>query len=156
MLSITQQQRGTAVLDRGAADNWMEQVFIGSIGGGALPTDPDPNVTPPAASRIVRSTPRLGSLACNSALSGTAGVGPLFRCLLSVAVATSITIQFWFFDDTQSKWIPVGAAITNTPTGASSNIAFVPNLSPPIPIGSQCFSQIVANTGVEALGFSCV
>lgn len=117
-------------------------VWVGTIGGSALSTDPSPNTTPPAANRILRISPRKG-------MTVLQGSGRL-QVICGVVAASSITLQLWIFDSTQNTWIQYGAPFTITPTGAASNVAAVThgNLS-----GAQLFLQVTANTLVQAFGY---
>lgn len=124
------------------ADTFALAVWAGTIGGSALPTDPNPNTTPPSAGRILTIQPRTGSLV----ISG----GTQLRVVAGVVAASSITFQPWFFDPTPNLWIQYGAPTTLTPTGAAANaIGFnTGNMA-----GALFFLQITANTLVQALGY---
>jgi len=118
-------------------------VWVGTVGGAALGTDPSPNVTPPAAGRILVLLPKDGALQ----LMGTARLA----IVCATVAASSITLQPWFFDATQNLWIQYGPPITVTPTGAASNIGALTtfgNYS-----GAQVFVQITANTLVQAFAY---
>lgn len=116
---------------------FVDQVVVGTIGGAVLPTDPNPNTTPPSASRIIRLTPRRPALA----ISGNVKI-------TFVRGSGSITTQSWFFDNTQGVWIPLGAPITLASPGALSTTgAFM--------LGSaKCFAQITANSDVTVMLYS--
>jgi hypothetical protein len=109
---------------------YADQVTVGTIGGGALPTDPNPNTTPPPASRVLRLTPRGPSLTLQTT-----------NATLTVLSGTSVTVQVWFFDDTQARWIQLGAPFASTTV--SIIVAAV--------LGAKLFPQITANTGVEVI-----
>jgi hypothetical protein len=118
------------------------RVWVGTIGGSALGTDPNPNTTPPSAGRIITSSMRGGMLQ-------THGTGRL-TVICGTVAASSITLQPWFFDATQNLWVQYGAPATITPTGAASNATTIifGNFT-----GGQLFAQITANTLVQALGY---
>lgn len=134
------------------ADTWAEQVLVGSVGGGALPTDANPNTTPPPGNRIYRCTQHTGSLHQSTSQTGFINLHTIF----STAAATSITFQHWFFDDTQALWIPYNAPITLTPTVNANNFNYTLTGIGYVFLGSKWFTQITANTGVEVMVTSFV
>lgn len=117
-------------------------IWVGTIGGSALSTDPSPNVTPPSNGRILQYSPRKGALLVHG--------GGVLRALCGVVAASSITLQMWFFDNTQGVWIPFAAPFTITPTGAATNTSAqtITNFA-----GAKFFLQITANTLVQALAY---
>jgi hypothetical protein len=122
-------------------------VWVGTIGGSAIGTDPSPNVTPPAANRILRITPKRGAVFPMGQLNQANP--PNITILFGVVAASSITVQIWYFDDAQAVWIPWLAPIVRTPTGAATNVATA-NFSG---LGSKVFVQVTANTLVQAMGY---
>lgn len=124
------------------ADTFALAVWVGTIGGSALSTDPNPNSTPPSAGRILTIQPRTGTLV----ISGSAQL----RVVAGVVAASTITFQPWIFDITPNVWVQYGAPTTLTPTGAAANaIGFnLGNVA-----GAQMFVQITANTLVQALAY---
>ena len=116
-------------------------VWVGTIGGAALGLDPNPNVTPPAAGRILTMIPKDSALQ----LMGSARLA----ILCAPVAASSITVQPWFFDDSRAVWVQFGPPITITPTGAASNLATVAMSG----FGSKVFVQVIANTNVKAMGY---
>lgn len=140
------------VIAHDADSDWTEQVMIGTIGGGALPTDPNPNTTPPAANRIFRCANRSRALFANTTSTST-GCGA--RVATSVAGGSSMTVQLWFYDDTQARWVEYDFPRTFTPNGVNPNInlALWNNVGAHF-IGAKFFVQITANTGVEVLAAS--
>jgi hypothetical protein len=120
-------------------------IWVGTVGGSALPTDPDPNVTPPSNNRILRCTAKRGALVVHPTMT--------LRVVCPPVAASSITFLAWYYDDTQARWIPlVGTSMT--PTGGASNIqglganAFL--------VGAKVFVQITANALVQAMGYEFV
>jgi hypothetical protein len=126
-------------------------VWVGTIGGSALATDPSPNVTPPSAGRIIRVTGRRHAIFA-SQTGNTANV-PLITVVFGVVAGSSITVQNWFFDDTQALWIPFGPTSTRTPVSGSSNSISAATGTNFAVIGSKVFVQITANTFVQAMGY---
>jgi hypothetical protein len=122
-------------------------VWVGTPGGAALGTDPNPNTTPPAANRILKLTPRPG------ALGGFQGV--IHCCPVPIAAA-SITFQGWFFDDTQALWIPSAIPITLTPTPGAAGLGNLQQFNVGAQMGVRFFIQIQANTNVQAMYYASV
>jgi hypothetical protein len=124
------------------ADTFALAVWVGTIGGAALGTDPAPNTTPPSAGRILTLQPRPGTFVPMGASQ--------LKVICGVVAASTITFQMWFFDVTPNLWVQYSAPTTITPTGAVTNlIGFnVGNL-----VGAPFFVQITANTLVQALGY---
>jgi hypothetical protein len=119
------------------------RVWVGTIGGSALATDPNPNTTPPSAGRIFTASMRGGMLQ-------THGTGRL-TVVCGVVAASSITFQPWFFDTTQNLWIQFAGPVTITPVGggtANATTIIIGNFT-----GAQFFFQITANTLVQALAY---
>jgi hypothetical protein len=125
-------------------------IWVGSIGGAALPTDPDPNVTPPSAGRIVRVQAKRGGAFVLGRTNQTALVN--VTIVFGVVAASSITVQLWFFDATQAKWVPMGIPATRTPTGAATNL-FGAVTETWFPVGAQFFPQITANVNTQAMAY---
>jgi hypothetical protein len=123
-------------------DTFALAVWVGTIGGAVLPTDPNPNTTPPAGGRILTMQPRTGTLI----ISGSAQL----RVVAGVVAASSFTFQPWFFDPTPNLWVQYGAPTTLTPTGAASNaIGFnTGNMA-----GALFFIQLTAVVLVQAVGY---
>jgi hypothetical protein len=117
-------------------------IWVGTIGGSALPTDTAPNTSAPSAARVLQISPRKGAMLMH-------GSGVLRLCC-GVVGSSSITIQSWFFDNTQALWIQFGAPVVITPTGAASNTSTqtISNVA-----GAKFFLQITANTLVQAFGY---
>jgi hypothetical protein len=115
-------------------------MWVGTVGGSALPTDPDPNVTPPSNARIVRWTGRGGNMLAH-------GFGS-FKAVIPPVAASSITLRLWVYDDTIAQWIPL-ITTTTAPTGAAGGVTLAPTALP----GSKLFLQITANTNVQAISY---
>lgn len=139
MLSVRKSYRTTRSGQSGVT--FTAPIVVGSVGGSALPTDPNPNTTPPAGGRILRFNRQPWTLT-------TSGLGVVYITIVPVALA-SITIQPWFFDATQNVWIQFATATTSTPTAAGVN-----NLQS-INIfdwgGALFFPQITACTAVACI-----
>lgn len=123
-------------------------VWVGSVGGAALGADPNPNTTPPAANRILQLTPRPGALSVQ-------GMGVIQTVPVPIAGA-SITLQGWFFDNTQNAWIQFSLPITLTPTPGAAGIGNLQQSNPGGQFGLKYFVQITANTTVQALYYAVV
>jgi hypothetical protein len=138
MLSLRQQiVVGKAALPGATVQNL---VWVGTPGGAALATDPNPNSTPPASNRIVRG-------------GGLNPAGELYLqghglFLAQCIGGTSCTVQIWFFDATQAQWIqtqiPTTITIATSPQGFFNVYAL---------LGAKFFCQLTANTGVQAIGY---
>jgi hypothetical protein len=127
-------------------------VWVGTIGGAALATDPSPNVTPPAGGRIVRATPKRGGIWGLGRFSQAFVVE--FTVVFAPIAAANITVQLWFFDATQGVWVPMGAPQNRLPTGVSPNSNIVGGIVDVYaPFGSQMFVQITANANVQAMAY---
>ena len=114
-------------------------------GGSALVTENTPNITPPAANRILRN---VGKLNGTAQTNGAGSSGLRIMC----DGGTSCTETAWFYDDQLGKWLPFGATPFTLTTAAGNNTTLnIGNVS-----GSQWFVQLVANTGVTALGYGFV
>lgn len=122
------------------APGWTMTNWDGAIGGSALALDPDPNVTPPSALRVHRSTLR-GRLSGNGIAFAYIGVWALG--------GTTISVQPHLYDDVKARWLPVGAAVA-VANGARA-IIFVA-----IGLRGNWFVRITANTGVPYLGWAFV
>jgi hypothetical protein len=132
--------------DHGSDPSYSVALWVGTIGGSALPTDPDPNVTPPNPNRIFRWTSRRNTLMCM-------GAGPPNGAVSQVVVVggTNIDVQLWFYDDTQAKWVKAGGhqILTSATSNVGSGLGFVvmQNFA-----GAKTFFQVIANNGVQAFG----
>jgi hypothetical protein len=129
-----------------AAAPFAFAVWVGTIGGSALSTDPDPNVTPPSAGRILTWTPKRKA-------SMTIGQAVL-RILCGVVAASTATFQIWIFDNVKNLWVQLSGVVVITPTGAATNTNFGTNLGNRM--GMKVFVQLTANTLVQAFGYDCV
>jgi hypothetical protein len=136
----------------GALQPWAMSVWVGTIGGSAIATDPDPNTTPPSAGRIVRASPfRLALFGTQTQTTGQPG---FLTVVFGVVASSSITVQFWFFDATQNKWVPYAGPTTKTPTTNGANvITNVVGTNILAAIGCKAFVQVTANTNVQAMGY---
>lgn len=105
------------------------------ITGAANFTDPDPNVTPPNANRII-SPP------------GYILLTPATQAACAIAVATSATVRLWWYDDAHILWIPANAGQALTYTGSNTAVATVGGM-----VGSKWFAQFTANVGVTTAAF---
>jgi hypothetical protein len=119
-------------------------VWVGTIGGSALGTDPVPDTggNAPAGNRILRVTAKRD------------GVMTLGGCNLRMVTSgdgTSIVLQPWFFDNTQNAWVKHGATVTITSATANAASIIIGNMA-----GAKFFVQIVTNTGVTALAYDVV
>jgi hypothetical protein len=119
-------------------------VWVGAIGGPALPLDPNPNTTPPIAARIYRTTTKPGCIAIN-------GIGT-FHTSCGVVAASSITLQRWYFDNTQALWVPIREPITTTPTTSATQGTQLGTVFG-VFFGAKYYVQITANTLVQLLGY---
>ena len=112
------------------------------IKGSPIAIDPDPNVTPPAANRILDPPKRLLPLSV-AALRGS---------LLAASLADGVTadIRFWFKDETEAGgiWIPV---ITATLTYAAVNYVAINSFG--CTPSRKTFLQITANNGGTKIAF---
>jgi hypothetical protein len=126
-------------------------VWVGTIGGSALATDAAPNTTPPAAGRIIRITERRHAIFPSQ--TGNTGIPGIITVAFGVVAASSITVQFWFFDDTQALWLPYGAPTVRTPVSGSTNLISAVAGTNLTAIGAKVFVQITANTLVQAMGY---
>lgn len=120
-------------------------IWYGAIGGAALATDPDPNVTPPAANRIIKLSAKRGGLLMMGGSSG------LFLRVMQVGglnVGTNISCVAWLWDDTQAKWIQHGTLTNITGTNDVANLGGVAWGCMP---GARIFVQITANAGSTPL-----
>lgn len=110
-------------------------------GGAALAVDSDPNSVTPSAARIM-SGPRAGFWP-TLMNAGGAALGP-FITLLS-ADGTSVTLRWWWYDDTKATWIPGTTTVTLTTAGNNfQQLRYV--------LGAKTFVQVTANTGVTKVG----
>lgn len=116
-------------------------IVVGTPGGSALPTDANPNSTPPSAGRILRFNRQPG------VLTGS-GLGVVFITFVPIATA-AITIQPWFFDATQNVWIQFATAVSSTPTAAGVNNLLSINIFNWG--GALFFPQITANTATRCM-----
>jgi hypothetical protein len=128
---------------RDAAPTFALAVWAGTIGGAVLAVDPDPNVTPPVAGRIVRYSAARGAVITSS------NARMLYVC--GVVAASSITLRPWYYSDALGRWVPHGAPVTVTPNGAALNYQ-VGNAINRCG-GAKFFVQITANTLVQAVGY---
>jgi hypothetical protein len=114
-------------------------VWVGTVGTGTVSTDPDPNVTPPAANRILRITPKRDGVHC---------FGGTDLRMLSAGDGTSIVLQPWFYDDTQARWIRYSVAVTLTTATSNTGFSLIGAM-----LGAKFFVQCTANTGVSAFAY---
>jgi hypothetical protein len=122
-------------------DRTFALTWTGTLGGAALATDASPNVTPPAAARIFRyGAQRDGVMQFG---------GCLLRCC--IADGTTLTVQAWYYDDTQALWVKMG--ITAVLTFSAGNIANPGGFSWGNMSGAKIFFQITANTGCTVFGW---
>lgn len=121
-------------------------VWVGTIGGAALGTDPDPNVTPPSAGRVLIWSPKK-----RASMVLAQGV---LRILCGVVAASSATFQIWVYDLTKALWVPLSGVVVITPTGAVTNTNFGTTLGNRF--GMKIFVQLTANTLVQAFAYDCV
>jgi len=84
-------------------------------GGAAIAVDDDPNVTPPAADRIVRMPAHM--FACD--LHDGAGAARPPRVVCCTADGTSAAVRVWWYDDALLIWVPLAAGQTMTTAGAN-------------------------------------
>lgn len=115
-------------------DSFAMTIWVGTLGGGALATENDPNTTPPAASRILR----IGAKRGGTLVQGLGNVRAY------VANGTSLTLRGWYFDTFVNLWVAfVGAAgqvcNANAFTSVLANTGTM--------CGAQVFVQILTNTG---------
>jgi len=115
--------------------HFSANVIVGTVGGGALPNDADPNEAEPPAERVFRFPSDLGL-----SINGQS------RVVIIIVGGTSLTYRGWWFDDTARKWFALGGAATITQ--ATTNIAA---LGVGSMVGAKIFVQMVANSGVEQL-----
>jgi hypothetical protein len=134
--TVVQSIRKTRSPQPGAT--YTREIWVGAIGGSALPTDPSPNSTPPSAGRIA-----IASVAPGLFASGGYGV---FQ--VQAIGGTACTVQTWFFDNTQSLWVTWFG--TQTITLGANPQAFI-NMNGFV--GARIFIQITANTGVPIIGY---
>lgn len=125
------------------------------VTGNPLTTDPSPNVTPPAASRIL--TIKYDERA-NSALHRLGSTGQnSITYLLESAVNATINVSHWFFDATLGLWVRYGVAgiaVAGAFRAGTAGCIQTVNESLPILPGISWFPQITAVTGsVTAFGY---
>jgi hypothetical protein len=112
-------------------------------GGSAIGLDPNPNVTPPTADRIIRMPAYM--FACDiPAAAGSLGVSP--RIAVYLADGTSADVRYWFYDDALAIWTPL--QVTLSMTTAAVNVGALTILTM---IGAKYFPQITANVGVTKI-----
>ena len=117
------------------SDIWIKN------GGAVLGTDPDPNVTSPAANRILTMPKR------------QIGVVTGFNRLPSLPFITlgdgvSVSCRFWFKDDDEALWIPIGAAFALPYTSANTGSNAAGYWA-----GRKWFIQLTAVNGVTKMAF---
>lgn len=110
-------------------------------GGAALAVDPDPNVTPPAADRIIQLHPRYLR----------AMVGQQFpQVTVWLANGTTCSVRVWFYEDSLGRWIG-----TLTPTVLDySAISRLNSAGTPFAAGLRAFAQVTANVGTTRIAMS--
>lgn len=104
--------------------------------GVAFGTDPDPNVTPPAANRV-KTMQRIFSG------SNTMRAFPID--------GTTISLAPWFYDDVAARWVQYTAA------AACATSSFGTSITAPTSggfAGAKLFMQVTANTGVTKYGWA--
>lgn len=112
------------------------------ITGNPISTDPSPNVTPPAANRILTMRERAGAIwQPNSGFIRLVAIG-----------GTSVTYQGWQYEALRGVWQTVGGA--RAITLATTNLDLMGNTIQSIQPGTQVFVQVTAVSGtVTALGY---
>lgn len=110
-------------------------VWVGTPGGSALGTDPNPNTTPPSAGRIIRVRSKRGSIN---------GHGQLSYRLSFIVTAGTITLQCWFL--LGGIWMPTSSSFTVSSSTNALNIGCI--------AAAQFFPQIIANAGTPCLGYN--
>lgn len=124
-------KNGGLVMSAYDRQTYTVTAVVGTLGGAALPADPDPNVTDPGA-KAVRLTQATG-------LATGAGASAAFANPLD---GTSLIIQLWIYDDTLAKWFKfAGTATCPANTGTS-----IGSLGGAL-VGARFFPQIVTNNG---------
>jgi hypothetical protein len=132
---LANQTDGNQVIKTIQPTTFTPDLIRGTIGGGALANNADPNVTPPAAGTTIRMAPTRGAIFY--------GIG---RVSFVACNGTSITIQLWFYDDVGAVWTKLGAAAAITVGTSDLGIVTVGAMT-----GCLLYGQITANTGVEKL-----
>lgn len=113
------------------------------VTGNPIGTDPDPNVTPPAANRII-------TMDANAILSCMNSSGFI---RVYVVGGTSVSYASWRFDPFSNLW-RVGGLGVRTITLASSNIATISNTQDVQTPGCKFFLRVTAMVGaVTAFGY---
>ena len=129
---------------KNAAPSFTAQCWIQN-GGAALALDNSPNVTPPAANRII-STP---DYIFNMPFPDAAGGVPMATTVQAfLADGTTATLRLWMYDDGQATWIPM--ANQSARTYATFNGHGIPCRTVP---GAKFFCQVIANNGVTKIAF---
>lgn len=122
------------------------------VTGNPVVTDPSPNVTPPAANRILTLDYRAARMFYKYGVSG----GSLFPCCTEGG--TSVAVDTWFFDATLNLWVKFlafGGPSTISNFGTASIIN--PGLGFFIVPGMKWFFQIVTVTGaVTAFSYAFI
>lgn len=117
------------------------------VTGNPIVADPAPDVTPPAASRI---------LVVDRAAQGVVampGVGFVELCVIG---GTSVVTRVWRFEPTTNKWWNTSSS-DRTITLASTNMGTAGSTVDGIINGARIFIQIVTvNGAVTALGYRAV
>lgn len=119
------------------------------VTGAPVAADNTPTATgpdAPAAGRKLAITAKRGGAVVH-------GSG-ILRIVTNGGGAGTVTVQPWFFDDTQGAWIKWGPVLTITPS--TSNIS-QPASTVSNMCGAKFFVQVLTNAaGVTALGYDYV
>lgn len=121
-------------------------VWVGTIGGSALPTDPDPNVTPPSAGRILTNGAKRGGCL-------VVGQGAL-RIYAAPVAGGTISSVIWTYEDSIARWVPFLQTVVVPANGSSSNFNFGTAMA--TRLDQQFFVQITAVTNVQAFAYDLV
>lgn len=119
-------------------NDWASDIWVGTIGGSVLPTDPDPNVSPPSPGRIIKVSPRRGSCTFNGTQSTR------LYLILAPLATESLTVQFWF-KTAGGLWLTFSTTVTIAYPGSGQVAASINNT-----FGAKWFIQVLANTNVQA------
>ena len=112
-------------------------------GGSAIAVDSDPNSVAPPASRVFYPPT---SIFIGSFEAGNGNTLTSTNISPCAADGTSVTVRAWWYDDTQSLWIPESSGPTLT--YASTNVSNIAMRCMP---GVKHFLQVTSNTGVTKI-----
>jgi len=118
------------------------------ITGAANFTDATPNVTPPAAARIITTPAYMLAFNESVAVNLAARTSPALAAFL--VDGTSASVRPWWYDDAVGTWFPGGDVVALTyASGAAASQMMNVRHTP----GCRYFCQVTANVGVTKIAF---